>query len=77
MLYECNPAMRAFLADQLLQDMRAPFSKEEAKDTAKLTDAVVERISGEEKAKIESMGYGPPVTGPSAGGPRAAGLRTA
>ena len=63
MIDESNPAMRAFLADQLLRDIKAPLSKEEAKNAAKLTDAVVERISDEEKAKIESMGYGPSVTG--------------
>ena len=67
MIDESNPAMRAFLADQLLQDIKGypylPLSKEEAKNAAKLTDAVVERISDEEKAKIESMGYGPSVTG--------------
>ena len=65
MIDEGNPAMRAFLADQLLQDIKAPLSKEEAKDIAKLTDGAVERISDEEKANIESMGYGSPATGPT------------
>merc|ERR1719487_1716876 len=65
MIDEGNPAMRAFLADQLLQEIKAPVSKEEAKDSAKRIEAIVERISDEEKAKMESMGYGPPVTGPS------------
>ena len=65
MIDEGNPAMRAFLADQLLQDIKAPLSKEEAKDIAKLTDGVVERLSDEEKAKIDSMGYGPSVIGPT------------
>merc|ERR1719487_665926 len=65
MIDEGNPAMRAFLADQFLQEIKAPVSKEGAKETAKLIDGIVERISDEEKAKMESMGYGPSVTGPS------------
>ena len=50
---------------RLLQEIKAPVSKEEATDSAKRIDAIVERISDEEKAKMESTGYGPPVTGPS------------
>merc|ERR1719487_2120538 len=65
MIDQGNPAMRAFLADQLLQEIKAPVSKGEATDIAKRIDAIVERISDEEKAKTESMGYGPPMAGPT------------